>query len=796
MRFRKRWPVLLTLTVAALLGGRLVWRLSGSETGWAAQIDQWADVGWGLVGVERVELEDQPPAEQAEYWLAEVERVAPAADDPQVALGAVWMLDAPQFGFLQRHIVLRESFPGLPATLRTELDYDAVAVLTAEFESRCRDECLARITHAVRLDAADVELRRAQALLLFRVKSLSLDSEPRRDDWLSVLDECARTDPENALYDYLAALHLWTAAAHYDLGDEGYLLEIDDEEMFEQGRARFAAGLGKPHLRFGTEGYPATLRFLEETSVPRNDHVKAAGSRQIDGRATNLLYRIVRWQRVRCDVEQRAGRLDAAVAAVRDVRTISDQISETGNNPNLLTPKLVLRSSSLALLKELSRDHPHLMNEQELAQLSAEHAEVQLDVRVLGEVGRRMAAKAGAPPEGELSGGMSTAARRQLMSGLLMATSQMLLIVTISLTLVSSLIGWLFRRADDDGDDSLGWVRHAVAWLVGLGGSYLWLGLFPAEVVSADVQSWLVCGALWLAFAALFLGVLILFARRFDLPARQVAALVATPALLLFAFANADRLQEWALAGFGALHAIISIAVVLVFLVFCWGVVRSLRSFVNDSSAPGRRKALVVMFAVLLSLAAVTVSGGLVVTARGGDGQPWIPPTAWPEARGLNIGAAELRSLMHLEEFAWTWAFLQWLGRRGAVAGPCVAMAVLFVWSWIRRARLSERGLRTTLRFDKRRETGQSAMTVARSCVVMSLVAVIVYCSTAPAVADISDTYHRVYYERLADPAQTWREVDQVTRDVRSDRTTMVRLQAEIDEHNRRIAEQNASAGE
>jgi hypothetical protein len=85
--------------------------------------------------------------------------------------------------------------------------------MTEEFERLCRNECIAKIEMAVRLDGADVELRRARALLLFfQTHFLVFDSKLRRDDWRQVLDECSRADPDNALYDYLAAAHLWTSS--------------------------------------------------------------------------------------------------------------------------------------------------------------------------------------------------------------------------------------------------------------------------------------------------------------------------------------------------------------------------------------------------------------------------------------------------------------------------------------------------------------------------------------------------------------------------------------------------------
>ena len=336
----RRWWLLILLLIGGALGVRLAWTVAVSELGWRPLRDQWTIVARSLIGLDNTPLKDRDPAQQAEFWLSEVARVTAAGDDPQAAMGAAWMLDAPQFGFIQHHIRMKDGpdVPGLPASWRRELDHQAIDALVDEFETRCREECLARIETAVRLDESDVELQRSRALLLFQAGFMSLRSEPRRADWLDVLDECAVRDPENALYDYLAVVPLWTSAAHYDYDAEvdGYVLTITDEEMFRQGDARFAAGLARPHLKFGMQVHAATFAFLDESSVLRAEHVEAAGSRLIDSRVTQLLYLVLmRWQHVRKDVAARAGRIEEAAGAVRSVLRIADQLPRAETPPLL-----------------------------------------------------------------------------------------------------------------------------------------------------------------------------------------------------------------------------------------------------------------------------------------------------------------------------------------------------------------------------------------------------------------------------------------------------------------------------
>ena len=315
------------------------------------------------------------------------------------------------------------------------------ARLCEDFELLCREACLARIEKATRLDGTNVELWRARALLLFQTKFMNIDLEARRDDWLAVLDECLEHDPENALYDYLAALYLWTSSAEYDWEEDGYILKIKDDETFNRGNARLVSGLAKPHLKSGTEGYAATLTFLAKTSVAKLDHLTAAGSRQIDGRVYNLLYRIMRWQSVQLDVEKREEKFEAAIAAVQNVLRISDQVTEAGNYPNLSTPKLVLRQWSLANLDDMHQDYPDLFNAEESASISSQLATVQLDLKVLEEAGKRLAEKAGTSVSTEVSPGTVMTLSNKLLAVFLVVMAQMLVIVTVGMALVS----WLGR---------------------------------------------------------------------------------------------------------------------------------------------------------------------------------------------------------------------------------------------------------------------------------------------------------------------------------------------------------------
>jgi hypothetical protein len=786
MKIGKRWPLYLLLIVVGVLGMRMAWRLSVSETGWTPHLEQWANVATSLVGVEHRKVSDRDPAEQATFWLNEVKKIGPANDDPELAMGAAWMLDAPQFGFISRHVRKKKGmdFPGLPASLRRELDDEAIAAMTEEFELLCRKECLANIERAVRLDDANVELRRARALLLFQTKFMSFDSEPRQDDWLSVLDECARVDPDNALYDYLAALHLWTSSANYGWDDDGYVLNVEDKDRFDEGNARLSAGLGKAHLRFGTAGEGAVFEFLDETSVSRSDYLNAAGSRQIDSRSTNLLLRIMRWESVQSDAEKRAGRFDAAVGAVRRVLAISEQVTEAGNYPSLLTSKLILRQWSFANLEGMHEKHPNLLSADEAASVSKQLAEVQRELHILGEVRRRMAVKASTSVSG-------ATVERNLVFVFLMATAQILVILCVALALISSLISALFGRNGDGDQVTFGWVRQVVAWLLAVSISFILLGMVPAEIVSRSAQTWMVCGAIWIGFASVFLGLFYLFRRRFQLPVGQVAVLAIVTSLLVIAIVHTPKIIDLAIAATATLHPILSIALILLLALTCWAMFHFLWKFIKNQNLTRRRKLIAVGAVCLITLAAVPAGTALGIMTHNIDAQAWISPTVWEGAQDLHFEAKELQSAMKMDDSLWVWAFIQWQAYHGPLVAPIIAVVIAMVWHLIRRAGRVEGGLRQILRSQKRNELRRSGKSVAGSCLVAALMFLALYLGTTPPVADLLDTYDRVHLARIARPAtQAWDEIAEITKEIRVDKETMARLQAEIDELNRELAKQ------
>ena len=293
MKRRKRWPNDLIPLAFVVLAVRLAWMLANSPIGWRAHLERWAAFTLSDFGIETSRLNDRAPDLQAKFWLDEVSRIKLANEDSQVAMGAAWILDLPQYGFRNHHLRVTEqfNFPGIAVRFGgLDFDSEAIETLAAKFESLCHMECVSRIETATRLESDNVDLWRARAILLFSPERYSSDSKPRSVDWLSVLDECMAHDGDNALYDYLAALHLWSASAKIEFDTGRLVIRTHDAAKFDQGKARFTAGQAKPYLKFVNNDYSSAMAFLNVSSIDRLDQLAAVESRQIAGTAGNLLF--------------------------------------------------------------------------------------------------------------------------------------------------------------------------------------------------------------------------------------------------------------------------------------------------------------------------------------------------------------------------------------------------------------------------------------------------------------------------------------------------------------------------
>ncbi|MBI3866064.1 MAG: hypothetical protein HY290_29655 [Planctomycetia bacterium] len=755
--------------VLLALAARVAWHASRAEVGWELVRRDWGKTWAGLAGIERTEFSRQEPEQQARFWLQEVERIGAANRGPQVAAGAAWLLDAPGYGFLQRHYRENKAvagIPGLPFGARVELDYSTINRTVDRFEELCHVQCLALIEHATQIDAANAEIWRTRALLLYRNDFLGIGFKPREPDWRAVLDECTEHDPENALYDYLAALTEWTSAADHQWHLEGYTLEVRDAEGYERGNRRFAAGLAKPQLMFGNHGDLDIMAFLENTSVTPMDRLQAAEGRAANvSRAANLLYSLLRWQGRQQSARRRSGDFSAAAASGREMLHVTRQVSIEGNPALLISEPLIVRRFTLASLSDLSSFVPDIFDAHEIQAFGGDRRQVLLELEVLDEVGRRLKAK-DRPAQGRPDGAAAS------LSGI----SQPFVETLLPIALCFTILAWLCRKGRDAESVRAGGLGHVAACIAALGLSYVVFGLCPVGIISARIQTWVVRGAVAVPFVLALIGIFFVLNRRFPIGFSKLMAVSISVALVwavFFYWSDLPGLMIWLV---GSLYPWATILFSIALLGTIWFMVKTDLAFLQRADIPTHRK---LWLAFLLQVLAVfTVPWGPTIAELAREHlatQIWVPSRVWGEMRALGITADDLPNT--LTGHRWMWSLLQWVTYQGPYIGLALSFLFLVAPLAIRLCRATAGGFRQVLRQEKTRCLRLIATTAARSVLLAAVGALGVYFATVPAAIETGEAWYQRHYSRLADPHAARREIDAEIASIRNDPSLMAELE-------------------
>lgn len=170
-----------------------------------------------------------------------------------------------------------------------------------------------------------------------------------------------------------------------------------------------------------------------------------------------------------------------------------------------------------------------------------------------------------------------------------------------------------------------------------------------------------------------------------------------------------------------------------------------------------------------------------------------VRPAVWTEARALHLDADELRSALNLQDARWPWAILQWLVHDGPVLAAGLSIGLLVVWQVLRRARRAG-GIQQYVRSAKREHLRLAGDTVARSCLVAVLTALLMYFAVTPTVVASLHVGRReqLRRERLINPESVWTELTQATAQIRTDEALMRQLAEKLADEDRRLSEQES----
>lgn len=498
---------------------RFVYLVSQIEAGWSTAAARWRTTMFRQLTSTSEFVTLREPPEQADYWLAEADRIVSGpGDEAPLAMGAACILDAPAQGYVATRLG-PAVFPGLQ-----KLAFADTGRAEAVFESRCRAKCLELAKRATDLQPANVNWWRMRALLTF---GLAIDGTreqvPRTGGWQTVLADAARHDPDNALYDYLAATHLWRASSDYHPTPQAaaaklpanrvaYTVKIRDEKQFAAGVAKFNQGQRKKFVAGGEAGLPAIAAFLEHSRLMRGEQADVASSSRVVQRSSGIAIDLFCWQTARADDSVVQG--DPAQALVLDKQSVHafSQIAAAGETQVYDLACAFVHRVALSQTLALAQAYPRLVKPAELRKLAQRLRAAMLREKVLSEAGKQFTQKPNPPNAGDIA-------------ALAVYSSTP---ASVSLLLIG---GWLAWAAGRWLGQRTGWVKplatwqHAMLWLASYSVVFAVAGMAPAEMIPANAQPWIAIGSV--ACDLLVVGFLLWRARfRFTLRAAFIMIFV------------------------------------------------------------------------------------------------------------------------------------------------------------------------------------------------------------------------------------------------------------------------------
>ncbi len=475
------WGCALLLIACLII--RLLWHAAQLETGFQSLYSHWRDATLGWVEGSYEPISSRQPSEQAEYWLREIDKVSELhPNDAQLTMGAAIVLDSPAGGYLLRFVKRPITSP----TVGIIPEWDKEGIKRAEdlFESRCKNRCLELAAMAARADPMNVERWRLYALLLQRCSPEVYEDTPRSADWLKILDECARHDPDNALYDYLAADFWWRAAAEVNFGGTITMdrLTIKDGAKFKRGVARFEQGQTKSCFAIGDAGYKAVADFLSHTKTPLTDHEPIVNSRSIQTRRVLLLREAWQWQGVRATERAFAGDPISALKLCRQNLHLIEQYEAAGAPAAYDQIAIVLKVGTTSQMQTFANAVNGAMSGSAKREVAAVREDAILQQQIVKCAAGKVATTTGSPAT--VTPAIGGPALGELLTVGIAPSLFVLLLVFGLLATGSS------RHIADRGHAVVGPIGQIYTLAVSLATTVVLFGLAPAEIIAPDIQSW------------------------------------------------------------------------------------------------------------------------------------------------------------------------------------------------------------------------------------------------------------------------------------------------------------------
>lgn len=476
-----------TFLVLVGLSCRLVWRASQLETGFQTLRLQWTDATLGLILGKRTPVPSREPILQARVWLDEIDRRLPSIEnDAEMMIGAALLLDSPAQDYQSNYIAKIESIPGFqPIPTMNGL---GIKIAEDAFEAECKKELLELATKATEIDPTNVDWWRLRALLLWRESMHSSVDSPRVDNWLEVLHEASKHDPDNSLYDYLAANHYWESSAEFDFQDVKVRLVVTNDGRFDLGISQFQQGQKKPFCAIGDAGFSAVAKFLSDSRTPLIEHERIINGRFIHARRSSLLFDLCRWQCYRADAVAEQGNVRTALAIQLEKLRLLDQFAAADPLGRYDGNAIAWYASTTTQISTLALEHKELFSAKEVEAFQAMEENAHLIDEINLQVGRELAKSLKPLPTGIANGGSPAKIALAMVARL--APSLVVVLVLIGL------LAFAFYRTIDDHNElpRVGVLECSLSLTAAFLFPVAFFGLAPSKMVPQEIQAWTLTG--------------------------------------------------------------------------------------------------------------------------------------------------------------------------------------------------------------------------------------------------------------------------------------------------------------
>lgn len=804
MRFRVRWPVALFLLIFVLLFARLCLTLGTSSIGWRLLADQWADQIHSLVDWSPP-LRYEPPAQQSAYWLSQIAENEAARTEPEAALAAAWLLDAPQNSYVMRSVggnldenrSLTELY-----FLRREWPYEESLKMPAEFERLCRDACLEQSELATRLAPENQQLWRNRAFLLFQYlqHNRRLDEfVPRREDWLAVLDECARHDPENALYDYLAAYQLWWDSIELiNDGWQKYIIRVMDQRLYQQFQERLRAGLKKPFLKTDLGEKGITFDYLSDSEFDLQDQITTANNSNPHEKTQFFLQQFGKTLASEHDSAINQSDFEGALTSARHLVRYAEQITTENADYFMVHMKLSFHFHGLIDLLKIKQIDINAFSAEEEAAISEQLSQLLLEDEVLHEVLNRDSS----PGDDHSHSTLSLTHFRSLLAT---AISLNFFLITVCCLPLFNLPVWFFRKTPLDAPRGVRVPGILFCWLLGTGLSLLLSSLIFCEIIEFRNQLWVLILLEWTWTLLIFAGPLLLIRLGFNVdwsPLISLYLMLTAPILIFFylvphAGQLLQDLQKTPPATIFAGGVVLLLVVVLS--------LRSLKSFLYASDRSRKQKTVIAGLVLLLVLITVPlcasrvlelIKAGYLFAYSPYDSirslRELITPVTWRNVGYLYPTSYIPLNSYNLDDTPLTRTCLVWYWHAGEIFAVPASLAMLCFWSLKRQAYQVSGGFRIMPLEQKGIAILTTANLLTKTCACAAAVFLLIYLAITPSVLEVELTQTERNYQNLQSPGTQRQKLDALNAAIKADAAVMEGFRKDVELRKQELLEEEA----